>query len=257
MFEIFDSVASTMDIARANVAAGQVRFNAENLPNCAGIVARTQTGGRGQRGRTWQDVPGESLCVTYYLRLPEFNTKRAGEIAFLAGVAAALALDEFTTQRALKEAPRIGLKWPNDILLNDKKAGGILIEMANGPDGQPVALIGLGLNVLIENFPPELAASATSLRREGIAGKTPVEWAEAIYAKIQQMESLRQSQGFLAVLKLWQKYDVTPGRRYETEINGKAVQGIAQGVAPTGALLLSLPDGQILGVSSASHLSEL
>ena len=239
------------------MAAGRVRFDAENLPDCAGVLARTQTGGRGQRGRTWQDVPGESLCVTYYLRLPEPAPERTGEIAFLAGVAVALALDEFMAESPPKETPRIGLKWPNDILLNNRKAGGVLIERMNGADGKPVALIGLGLNVLTENFPPDLAASATSLLREGIAGKMPEEWAETIYEKIQQAISLRQLRGFSAVLKLWRKYDVTSGRHYETEINGETVQGMAVGVMSTGALVLSLQGARVVTVEAASSLREI
>ena len=257
MFETFDSVISTMDRARANVAAGRVRFDAKNLPDSAGVLARTQTGGRGQRGRTWQDVPGESLCATYYLRLPNQQAERAGEIAFLAGAAVAIALEEFMAKNPPEPCPRIGLKWPNDILLNGKKSGGILIETSNDAEGQAVALIGLGLNVLIENFPPELAASATSFIREGIRGKTPEQWAETICEKIRQTENIRQAQGFSAVLNLWQKYDATPGRRYETEINGETTQGIAAGIAPNGALLLSLNDGQIIAVESASSLREM
>ena len=256
MFEIHASAASTMDIARENVAAGRVLFDAEGGPDCYGVLARTQTAGRGQRGRTWQDIPGESLCATFYLLLP--TPERAGEMAFVAGAAVAMALDE-TMARVPPPEPRpiIGLKWPNDILLNEKKTGGILIETASGPDGQTVALIGLGLNVTTQNFPPELAESATSLLREGMTGKTPEAWAETIYAEIQQIASLLQFQGFAAVLGLWRMYDATPGRRYETEINNEIVQGVAEDVYHTGALVLALDDGRTVAVSSASHLSEL
>ena len=247
-----------MDIARENVTANRVRFDAENLPDRAGVLARTQTRGRGQRGRIWRDVPGESLCVTWYLRLPEMTPERAGAIAFLAGVSVALALDEYMAQVPPPgQRPLIGLKWPNDILLNEKKAGGILIEMTSAPDGVPVALIGLGLNVLTRDFPPELAASATSLLREGVTGKTPEEWAAIFYAEIQQTNALYQLQGFPAALSLWRMYDGTPGLRYETEINGERAQGVAEGVYSTGALVLALDDGRTVAVTAASSVSAL
>ncbi len=254
MFEVYDSVASTMDVARERVAAGLVRLSADGLPDCAGVLARTQTSGRGQRGKVWRDVPGESLCVTFCLRLPEMRAERRGELAFVAGAAAAAALDAFIAETAQTVRPRIGLKWPNDILLNEKKAGGVLIETMNAPDGVSVALIGLGLNLLTQDFPPDIADSATSLGREGIAERTALAWAEAIYAEIQKTAARLDSEGFAAVLAQWQTYDATPGIRYETEIDGEWKRGVAAGVAPSGALLLRLETGETVAVSSASHL---
>ena len=130
--EILQSVPSTMDVARENVLAGRVRFDAQGRPEPAGVLAREQTAGRGQRGRQWFARPGECLCVTYYFGRGPVTPPFAGQLAFLVGVAVAASLQSLCqlSPDASQSAPRIGLKWPNDILLNGKKAGGILIELA-------------------------------------------------------------------------------------------------------------------------------
>ena len=247
-----------MDIASSHVAAGRIVFDAEGLPNVCGVLARTQTAGRGQRGRTWRDVPGESLCATCYLRPPSAAPERAGETAFVAGCAVALALEAQIQRTLLPERrPRIGLKWPNDILLDGKKAGGILVEMANTPDGGAVALVGLGLNLLTRDFPPELADSATSLAREGVGGKTPREWAEAFYFEMQAAAKRCASEGLVALLEIWNRYDGTTGRRYETEWDDAVLQGAAVGIDAVGRLRLRLEDGREIAVLSASRLREI
>ena len=173
--QILESVLSTMDTARENVLAGRVRFDAEGHPDPAGVVARSQTAGRGQRGRQWFAQPGECLCATYYLRFDSLTPSGAWPLAFVAGLSVAETIQRVcadahsisanaergSAEPGLSIAPRVGLKWPNDLLLNGKKAGGILIELAQPAPDYWVALIGIGININIRDFPHELKLSAT------------------------------------------------------------------------------------------------
>lgn len=120
------------------------------------ITARSQYSGKGQRGRKWADSPNKSLLMSMVLtpRLPI-----SGQFAFSASVATAIA----NILQKLLHGCTVYVKWPNDIIINDKKAGGILIENALRGNMWTHSIVGLGLNVLQSHFPQELP-DATSLR---------------------------------------------------------------------------------------------
>lgn len=141
-----------MDIARENVLAGRVRFEASGRPVPNGVLAEEQTAGRGQRGRRWFAQSGECLCATYYFGWGLAAPETAGQLAFLAGVAVV----ETLASSFLLPPSSFALKWPNDILLNGRKVGGILIELMQTPGGEWIALIGVGINVKTLSFPLNL-----------------------------------------------------------------------------------------------------
>lgn len=120
------------------------------------IVAREQTQGRGQRGRLWKDMQGESLLVSIVC-----TPQCAIERQFVFSAAVAVAVAETLTQ--LHEGWDVRIKWPNDIIINDKKAGGILIENVLRGNTWCFSIIGLGLNVRQTSFPADLPF-ATSLK---------------------------------------------------------------------------------------------
>lgn len=268
--EILESVSSTMDVARENIVSGRVTFDAKGRPSSAGVMAREQTAGRGQRGRIWYAPKDEALCATYYYRHGLADPQRAGQIAFLAGIAVADRLrrlvlssstpdDSAASKVSEQNTPlrRVGLKWPNDALMDGKKVGGILIEMVKAPDGEWAALIGVGINLGVRAFPPEFAASATSL---ALAGVENVSWqplGEQIAASLRYQADRLRALGFAAILSRWRAYDQTPGRRFQTEWDGVPVMGTALGVDGRGALCLRLDDGRVVPVSSATSLIPL
>ena len=306
---ILDSVPSTMDAARDNLSAGRVRFDAGGNAFPSGVVARDQTAGRGQRGRTWFARPGECLCATYYFAHGLNSVEQAGQLSFVAGLAVCRALHDLCKEEV---GTRVGLKWPNDILLNNKKLGGILVELAQievepfgvepfgvepfgvepfgveqsgagqskggqvsaaqrayVPAQMLVALVGVGINISVMDFPPELAPFATSLKREGVKAEDNGEdneeairlkLAHAVAAFLDAWGCFWQAQGLALILELWRQYDQTPGRVFETTEgtkDGLPVRGVAEGVADDGALCLRLVDGRLLNVRSASALREL
>ncbi len=120
------------------------------------ITARNQTGGRGQRGRVWLDMPGQSLLMSIII-LPVREIQE--QFAFNASIATAVANVLQNTSRNWQ----VHVKWPNDIIVNDKKAGGILIENVLRGSKWTHSVVGLGLNVKQEHFPDTLPF-ATSLK---------------------------------------------------------------------------------------------
>ena len=120
------------------------------------ITARSQFGGKGQRGRKWADTPNKSLLMSIVLT-PQLPI--SSQFAFSASVATTIAN---ILQKLLQECS-VQVKWPNDIIINDKKAGGILIENALRGSMWTHSVVGLGLNVLQSQFATELP-DATSLK---------------------------------------------------------------------------------------------
>lgn len=131
----FAEVGSTQDALAEAAAAG--------APAGTAVVARVQSGGRGSRGQRWQSPEG-GLWLSVLLRPPQATAMELASVR--AGLAVAAALD------ALGPVPPLQLKWPNDLLLNGRKVGGVLVE-AQWTGGRPDALlVGVGLNV--RNAPP-------------------------------------------------------------------------------------------------------
>ena len=123
------------------------------------VIAETQTAGKGRRNRNWLSPEG-GIYLSIILR-PEVSPSRAQIMALLAGLAAA------NTIRKLYDL-KAELKWPNDILVNDRKVGGVLIEIAAEPDLINWLVVGIGLNANTKSasLPRELRTTAVSLEEE-------------------------------------------------------------------------------------------
>src|SRR5262245_13905869 len=128
-------------------------------PHGAVVVTEIQERGRGRQGRIWHASPGDGLAMSVVLRLP-LAPNRLPPLTLVAGVALA------ETVARHDVTPR--LKWPNDILVNGKKLAGILTEL-----GGDFVVVGVGVNLNAETLPDEIAAIATTLRRE--RGGRPVD----------------------------------------------------------------------------------
>ncbi|MCS6777727.1 MAG: biotin--[acetyl-CoA-carboxylase] ligase [Chloroherpetonaceae bacterium] len=254
--DVHDRVTSTMDVARENVRSGRVCFDSAGRPHPAGVIAREQIAGRGQRGRDWYAEPGANLNATYYFRHPRTHPEQAGTLALLAGVAVLDVLLPLCTPAMAGAPAALGLKWPNDLLLNRRKLGGILIEMIQAPDQDWVALIGVGINLSTTHFPDGIARLATSLHREGLPCPDWRTLGEQVPASLCLWASIWREQGPEAILERWRAFDQTPGRHYATEIEGQTVAGVAVGVDTQGALLLALPDARVLSIHTATSLRE-
>jgi BirA family transcriptional regulator, biotin operon repressor / biotin---[acetyl-CoA-carboxylase] ligase len=147
-----DEVGSTNDEAR--------RRAEDDAPDWTVIVAEHQTAGRGRLGRTWRDAPGGSLLCSVLLR-PRLD---AGEVHLLTLAAAVAMIDA-------AGLPGLAAKWPNDLVVGERKCGGILAEAELRGGGIRHVVLGVGVNVSSspEHLPEEVRSSSTSLAIEGAA----------------------------------------------------------------------------------------
>lgn len=131
------------------------------------VVAGQQTGGRARRGRSWFSPFGNlyaSLILTKAV-----NRANAAKLGFVAGVTIVDTIERLSHQFATQDAHilSVALKWPNDVLLNGAKSAGILLELGQSVLGQPVLIIGLGVNV--SSAPSNVGYPTSSLHQAGVA----------------------------------------------------------------------------------------
>ena len=233
----FDSVDSTQDEARALYKYGERAI--------IGVRADYQRKGRGRSGAEWIAPPGTCLLVTYIVRLDDLST--APELGMATGLAVAESIQEFCGLPAR-------LKWPNDVLLNGRKAAGVLVEtVGRGPD-DVAALVGIGVNLNVETFPPGLEQRATSVRREGSREVAVIDYEECLRSAVFGQARDLANDGFAGILRQWRLRDGTAGRKYRAQLEQGAVEGIALGVSDSGALLIALDDGRQVETVSASAI---
>jgi BirA family transcriptional regulator, biotin operon repressor / biotin---[acetyl-CoA-carboxylase] ligase len=199
------------------------------------VFADAQTAGRGRMGRRWESPAGKNLYVSLLLR-PSVPTADAPSLALVAGVALADAVEAVGVPAALK--------WPNDLYCGGRKAAGILAEMASDPDGVRHVVIGVGLNVngVEDDFPPDLRGTATSLRI--CAGR--VFRRVDVLARLLDAFGARYAEflggGFASLRDGWDRRDFLRGRRVLLRRQGGEGWGTADGLDTAGALRF-LPDG--------------
>ena len=209
---------------------------AENgAPHGTVVVADAQTAGRGRMGRRWVSPAGKNLYVSLLLR-PSVPAADAPRLALVAGVALADTVEAMGVTASLK--------WPNDLYCGGRKAAGILAEMASDPGGVRHVVIGVGLNVNMEeaDFPPELRDAATSLRiRAGRAFRRV-----DVLARLLDAFGTRYAGfiggGFSTLRDGWDRRDFLRGRRVLLRRQGGEGWGTADGLDAAGALRF-LPDG--------------
>lgn len=201
------------------------------------LFAESQTAGRGRRGDAWVSPPGLNLLFSILLR-PEAPIATWGRIPHLAGVAICRGIE-----RVVRDLPSpLQLKWPNDLFLGGRKAGGILIESrpASASNQSPFAVLGAGINVNIprEQFPEDLRPIATSLEehtgrilnRNEIAASILAEWA-AIYPG--------NLTNFGPVLEEMKRRSLLLGREVSIHTGGGEITGVAREFGPDGELIFS------------------
>jgi BirA family biotin operon repressor/biotin-[acetyl-CoA-carboxylase] ligase len=198
------------------------------------VVADEQTAGRGRMGRRWVSPPGKNLYVSLLLR-PSVPTVDAPRLALVAGVAIADAVEALGVPASLK--------WPNDLYCGGRKAAGILAEMVSDPGGVRHVVIGVGLNVNVEegDFPPELRGAATSLRICAGRAFRRVD----VLTRMLDAFGTRYAEfiggGFAALRAGWDRRDFLRGRRIHLRWQGGEGWGTADGLDADGALRF-LPD---------------
>lgn len=230
----FETLPSTNDLAK--------ELGGRQAPEGTLVVAESQTKGRGRLGREWESPPGRGLYASLVLRPPLPPTEMP-QITLTAAVAVVRAL-----RRATGVVP--GIKWPNDLLVNGKKVGGILTEMETEADQIRHLVVGLGLNVNNPGFQPPLDLIATSLAQA--AGKIFCRRRilQAWLEEFEELYDLFLNREFRVILEEWREYNVTLGGMVTVRQGPREVSGLALEVAEDGALLLRQDAGEIVRVTS-------
>src|SRR5512138_3275946 len=203
-------------------------------------IAEYQTAGRGRRGRRWSTPLGAGLCMSV-------GWQFAGAPADLPALTLAVGV---AVRRALARVARvsIALKWPNDLVWDERKLGGILLELTGEGQGGCHVVAGLGVNVAL---PPELLPSLSDWPRGAVdlataAGGKPPPRAALALAMIEELTELFASYaetGFRAYRDDWRSADYLRGRAVRLDEAAGSVLGLALGIEADGALLIETAPG--------------
>lgn len=205
------------------------------------VVAETQTSGRGRLGKEWMSPPGTGLYFSIILR-PRLAPNDLPKLTLAVGLAVCEALEQTCDLSPM-------LKWPNDILLADRKAGGILCE--SGPlqkDNDPVVVAGVGLNLStpLAAFPEPLQNRATSLALHTDQALDSEKIMTSIVNRVETVLVEFEAQGFAPILNRWRKRDATLGQHLQwVALNGQVVAGVSLGPNDEGILRVQDNSGQV------------
>jgi len=217
-----------------NRVAMELGFTGE--PEGAVVMAEEQSAGRGRAGRSWHSEKGTGLYFSILLR-PRLCPAQAPLLTMLAGISAQAAVEAVT---ALKPE----LKWPNDLLLNGKKLGGILTEMHAEPSAVRFVVVGIGINTNQEKFPAELTSIATSLRKESGRITFRLELLVRLLSQFESDYSRFLSEGATFVVERFQAAsNFAKGRRVRVETGSESYVGTTAGLSPEGLLLVKRENG--------------
>jgi BirA family transcriptional regulator, biotin operon repressor / biotin---[acetyl-CoA-carboxylase] ligase len=227
---ILPSTTSTNDIVKDLAQHG--------APEGTAVVAEHQTQGRGRHGRSFVSPAGVGIYVSLLLR-PQADTQRLPQLTLAVAVATAEALAEYS-------ALPIRLKWPNDVEISGKKVAGILCEAVLHPVASPLVIIGIGINVntVLEQFPPELHQHVTSLALA--AGHT---WARLpllalLLAHLERLYRAFQQGNSTPIRQRWLHYGGQMiGRQVRFAPEPSAGVGTVVDLDENGALLVQNADG--------------
>lgn len=223
----FDEIGSTNDEARIRAEGG--------APAGTFITATRQVQGRGRLGRQWISPAGNAY-MSLVLR-PDKPPGQAAQVSFVAALAVADVAAEF-----LPGSAEIRLKWPNDVLVRDRKLSGILLESAPGGSSRLDWLVlGVGINVLKK---PDTPGLGTSLADEGASGLDVPRVIESYARNLLRWLEIWESRGFDPVREAWLGRARGLGDAIEVRLATDTLRGRFAGVDATGALILDLTSGE-------------
>lgn len=219
----FDSIDSTNTKAKELAEEGH--------PSGTLVVADRQTAGKGRRGRSWESPSGIGIFMTLMLK-PEINPNHASMLTLVAAMA---------TTRAIRRVIGVPamIKWPNDIVMNGKKVCGILTEMSAQFDYINHIVIGIGINVHNEDFPEEIAQTASSIYLE--SGQH-IHRASLIEAFLEEFEDVYaeylKTEDMEGLQKEYDSMLVNRGRQVRVLDPKEPFEGKAMGITKKGELIV-------------------
>jgi len=200
------------------------------------VIADSQTKGRGRLDRKWVASAGTSILASLILR-PAIELSQVNRIVLITTISIIHAIRNVANLHAL-------IKWPNDIVINDKKAAGILAESKTEKNSLSFVVVGFGINVNIQkgSFPEEIADIATSLSIESGHEVSRVYLLQEVLKQIESRYLRLNDNGFLDE---WKSLSATIGRQIQIEYPDSTRTGIATDIDENGALIVQLDTGEM------------
>jgi BirA family biotin operon repressor/biotin-[acetyl-CoA-carboxylase] ligase len=225
--ELRDQIGSTnreaVALAHAGVEHGTV------------VVAESQTEGRGRLSRQWFSPPGINLYCSIVIRKPIANDRLAEWLSWLPLITALAAAESI----GLVAAANVAVKWPNDLLLGERKVGGILCEGGAGARSEPFQVVGIGLNVngIRSDFPENLRETATTIYEETgrhvERNRLLTQFLHELEACVEEFEA----RGSVRVAQAYRQRCSTIGKTVKATLtDGKEFVGLAETIEQDGAL---------------------
>jgi BirA family biotin operon repressor/biotin-[acetyl-CoA-carboxylase] ligase len=204
------------------------------------VGAEAQREGRGRLGRSWFSPPGAGLYLSIVLRPRETFSRL---VTVTAGLGVAEGIERAT-------GLEVRLKWPNDLYVEGRKAGGILTEAGTSRDGRPYAVVGVGVNVASMTFPREVASRATSLEAElGRPVDRGLVMAESLVGLAARYGQLRRGEQ-ARVMEAWRtRAAFIVGRPIEWDADGGTGRGIVEAVDDDATLVVRTEAGSVRLIS--------
>lgn len=227
-----ERTTSTMDFAKKLARTSSFK-------NGTAIFAEEQTRGRGRSGHTWSCPKNKGLLVTLLLK----HNISPDHLCLLTGT---MAVSVTETIRETLQLPA-EIKWPNDVLIEGKKTGGVLVEIEKDLKKQSIFLIGVGINVNLteEELPPEARLPATSLAIENKAPVNRIFLAKALLQNMDKWYSILKNDHYRYITDKWREFCVTIGEQLTITEGGKEHTGKIIDISSNGGLMMKLEDGEI------------
>jgi BirA family biotin operon repressor/biotin-[acetyl-CoA-carboxylase] ligase len=233
----FESIDSTMREAAERAEAG--------APEGTLILAGQQTAGRGRLGRSWVSEPGAGLYFSLILR-PPVPAAQSVVLTLALGLGVARAIGEVCGRKC-------DIRWPNDVLLNDKKCSGILVELSGASDRVEYVIAGIGINVNHASMAPALSLSATSLRIE-TGCEYPLDVVlGAVLRHGERYYGMFLERGAAAITDAFSRASTyADGKKVVVENMDSRIYGTTAGLESSGVLRLRREDGLIEPILAGS-----
>jgi len=208
------------------------------------VLADSQEKGKGRLGRFWISPPGVNIYMSIITR-PAIDPEDATLLTVMTAVGCTIALRRVTSLN-------VTIKWPNDLMVSDKKIGGILTEMKTYPAKIIFAIVGIGINVNIDIdvFPDDVRKTATSIKNETGILSSRAEITAEILNEIDRWYRILKGMGKKILLTEWQRLTSTLGREVKVTIGKETFIGLAESLDDKGRLILRLPSGELKRVST-------
>lgn len=236
----FPELESTNIIAKVKASPRVEGINEGTI-----IIAERQSAGKGRWGRRWfSPVGGIWLSIILY---PQLSPSYIPRITLMTAVAIVKAMERCAQIKAQ-------IKWPNDILINEKKVCGILTEMSAELDMINWIVVGIGINANINQgeFPEDIKDNSVSLKE--ILGKkiSRVSLVQILLEEFEKYYERLKRREFSSILKEWKLYSHALRRKIKINMGEKIITGEAIDINEEGALILKKEDGELLEIISGT-----